>query len=77
MFIGTLRTLANVLLIKLGFDCAYKLFNANEIAQSFMWVFFILYFLMLINGDNNTLKVRKKKKKVNKSVYSDSLNFRN
>ena len=57
---GILRTIANILIIRFGFDYVFKSFETNEALIGIMGLLLMIFFLF---GINNTKQKTQKNKK--------------
>jgi hypothetical protein len=57
---GILRTIANILIIRFGFDYVFKSFETNEALIGIMGLLLMIFFLF---GINNTKHKKQKNKK--------------
>lgn len=57
---GILRTIANILIIRFGFDYIFKSFETNEALIGIMGLLLMMFFLF---GINNTKQKKQKNKK--------------
>lgn len=64
MKIGMIRTIANILIIRFGFDYVFKSFETDEALTCIIGLLLMVFFLF---GINNT-KPQKKKSKKDKTI---------
>ena len=64
MKIGMIRTIANILIIRFGFDYVFKSFETDEALTGIIGLLLMVFFLFGINNN----KPQKKKSKKDKTI---------